>query len=296
MSTDSPKQPPDLAQRIVAFFIHSKITPMAAIIAVLIGAVAITFLPREEEPQINVTIIDLYVDLPATPAHEVEQRVSRPLEQLLRELPGVEYVYSTSNENHSLVSLRFYVGYPAQQAIVEANSKVNANLDVLPSGASKPLIKVRSIDDVPVMTLTLWSNTQDHYMLRKVAAQLEEEIKTAQDVSETQIVGGQKREIRVYPDRAAMHVHNMMLMDMVFALNQGNYPLVGGNFRIADEEIKTDSVATYRSIEDVANTQLKNYDYTIIASTKPPLRLGAGHGLDAEDRGGPRGTSSSRGR
>ena len=120
-----------LMDRLLSFFIESKITPLAAIIAVLIGMVAILSLPREEEPQINVTIIDLYVDLPATPVREVEQRACRPLEKLLRELTGVEYVYSTSMENRCLVSLRFYVGYSAQQAIVEANSKVNANLDIL---------------------------------------------------------------------------------------------------------------------------------------------------------------------
>ena len=177
-------------------------------------------------------------------------------------------------ENRSLVSLRFFVGYSPQQAIVEANSKVNANLDMLPSGASKPLIKVRSIDDVPILTLTLWSDTQDHYMLRKIAAQLEEEVKSAKDVSETNIFGGQKREIRIYPDRSAMHVNQVMLTDVVFALNQGNFPLPGGNYRVADQEIRTDSIATYRSVDDIANTQLKNYDYTIIAAPKPPLRLG----------------------
>ena len=140
MKPKSDKSSPSATQRLVALFINSKITPLAAIIAVLIGVLAIILLPREEEPQIDVTIIDLTSDLPAASAREVEQRVSRPLEKLLRELPGVEYVYSTSMENRSLVSLRFFVGYPAQKAILEANSKVNANLDVLPSGASKPLI------------------------------------------------------------------------------------------------------------------------------------------------------------
>jgi multidrug efflux pump subunit AcrB len=262
------------AERIVALFIKSKITPMVAVIAVLIGIVAIVALPREEEPQINVTIIDLNVDMPATPAGEVEQRVSRPLEQLLRELPGVEYVYSTSTENHSLVSLRFFVGFPAAQAIVDANSKVNAHLDILPAGASKPLIRARSIDDVPILTVTFWSATQNHYMLRKVAAQLEEEIKSTKNVGETTLYGGLMRCIQVYPDRAAMHVNQTMLSDIVFALNQGNYPLTGGDFRTANEEFRTDSVAAYRTVEDVANTQVKNYDYTIIAAPKPPLRLG----------------------
>jgi multidrug efflux pump subunit AcrB len=263
----------NLAQRIVALFINSKITPLLAIVAILIGVVSIASLPREEEPQINVTTIDLFVDLPATPSREVEQRACRPLEKLLRELPGVEYVYSTSSENRCLVSLRFFVGYSAEQAIVEANSKVNANLDVLPSGASKPLIKVRSIDDVPILTLTFWSEKHDHYMLRRIAAQLDEEVKGIHEVSETRLFGGQKREVRVYPDRAAMHVHNIMLADMFYALKQANYPMTGGEFKTADAEIKVDSIATFGSAEDVGNTQIKNYDSIIIAAPRSPIRL-----------------------
>ncbi len=263
----------NLAQRIVALFIDSKITPLLAIIAILIGVVSINHLPREEEPQINVTVIDLFVDLPATPAREVEQRACRPLEKLLRELPGVEYVYSTSTENRCLISLRFFVGYPADRAIVEANSKVNANLDSLPVGASTPLIKVRSIDDVPVLTLTFWSETHDHFMLRRIAAQLEEEIKGVEEVSETRLFGGQTREITVHPDRAAMHVHNVMLTDMLYALSQGNHPMTGGAFNTADAEVRVDSASALRTAEDVGNVQVKNYDMVIIAAPKSPLRL-----------------------
>lgn len=264
---------PGFMQRIVAFFIDSKLTPLLVILSVLLGVIAVLWLPREEEPQINVVIIDMFVDIPATPAVEVEQRVSRPLEKLMRELPGVEYVYSTSMENRSLVSLRFYVGYPAQKAIVEAHAKVNANLDLLPIGASKPLIKVKSIDDVPILTVTLWSETQDHYTLRRLAAQLEEEVKGAEGVGETALFGGQRREVRIYPDRAAMHAHRLMLVDILNALNQGNYPMTAGTLNQGDTEVKTDSTATYRTVEDVGNTQLKNYDGTIIASVRPPLRL-----------------------
>lgn len=273
MNHSGSKDTASLAYRIVALFIDSKITPLLALVAVLLGVFAINYLPREEEPQIKVTVIDLFVDLPATPAHEVEQRACRPLEKLLRELPGVEYVYSTSTENRCVVSLRFFVGFAAEQAIVEANSKVNASLDILPLGASKPLIKVRSIDDVPVLTLTLWSDASDHYALRRIAAQMDEEIKSVREVSETRLYGGQKREIRVYPDRAAMHVHKAMLADMFNSLGQGNYPAKGGEFRTADAEVRADSAAAFRTADDVGNAQVKNYDIVIIAAPKPPLRV-----------------------
>jgi multidrug efflux pump subunit AcrB len=273
MKTPVPHDRGNLASRLVALFINSRITPLLALIAVVLGAVAIHSLPREEEPQINVTLIDLFVDLPATPAREVEQRVCRPLEKLLRELPGAEYVYSTSNENKCLVTLRYYVGYAADRAIVEANSKVNANLDVLPAGASKPLIKVRSIDDVPVLTLTLWSEHHDHYSLRRIAAQMDEEIKGVKDVAETRLFGGQKREIRVYPDRAALQANKLMFVDLFYSLNQGNSPAKGGDFRAADAEVRTDSSTAFRTAEDVANAQVRNYDGTIIASIRDPLRV-----------------------
>ena len=264
----------NLGQRIVAMFIDSKITPLLVLVSILVGLVAMFGLAREEEPQINVTIIDLHVDIPSTPAFEVEQRVCRPLERLMHELPGVEYVYSTGNENRCLVSLRFYVGYSPLQAITEANTKVNQNLDILPVGATKPLLKVRNIDDVPVLSLTLWSEQVDSYELRRLAVQLCEELKGAEEVGETQVIGGERREIRVYPDRSALRAHGVMLSDVGYALQQGNNPISAGSFRQADSEVRIDGIATFRSAEDVRNTQIKNYDGTIIASATAPLRLG----------------------
>lgn len=263
----------NLSKRIVAQFIDSKITPLLAIIATLIGLIAIIGLPREEEPQINVTIIDIQVDMAATPASEIEQRACRPLEKLLHELPGSEYVYSTSMENQCLVSLRFYVGYPSSQAITETKAKIDAHKDVLPTGASDPLITVRNIDDVPVMTLTLWSDKVDSYGLRRLAAQLCEEIKSGKDIAEAKVIGGQRREIRVYPDQAALQAHGIMPSDIIYALKQGNYPLTAGHFRFTDQEIASDSLASYVTSEDVGNAELKNYDMNIIAATKSPIRL-----------------------
>ncbi|MFO1461048.1 MAG: efflux RND transporter permease subunit [Verrucomicrobiota bacterium] len=273
MSPSAPRSGHGVMGRVVAFFVDSKITPLLVVLSIVLGVVAVLGLPREEEPQINVTVIDLFVDLPAAPAAEVEQRVSRPLEKLMRELPGVEYVYSNTTENRSMVSLRFFVGYPAQKAIVEAHAKVNANLDLLPLGASKPLIKVKSIDDVPILTLTLWSDRQDLYMLRRLAVQLEEEIKGAEGVGETVIFGGQKREVRIHPDRAAMHAHRLMLVDLLYSLHQGNYPMSGGNLNLGDTEVRTDTLSAYRTVEDIGNTQTKNYDGTIIATPRAPIRL-----------------------
>ena len=147
-------------------------------------------LPREEEPQIIVPMIDVMVQMPGASPAEVEQRVTRPMEKLLWEIPGVEYVYSTSSPGLSMVIVRFYVGQNEEQAIVRLNQKLFANMDIIPPGVSAPIVKPRSIDDVPVMALTLWGARYSDFELRRVAEQLHDVIKEVPDVSEVTITGG----------------------------------------------------------------------------------------------------------
>ncbi len=128
---------------------------------------AVVALPREEEPQIIVPMIDVIVQMPGASPAEVEQRVTRPMEKLLWEIPGVEYVYSTSSPGMSMVIVRFYVGQDEEQAIVRLNQKLFANMDMIPPGVSPPMVKPRSIDDVPVMALTLWGARYSDVELRQ---------------------------------------------------------------------------------------------------------------------------------
>ena len=178
-----PIEPPaGVAARIVALFIDSKLTPLVVIASVLLGAAAVVLLPREEEPQIVVPMVDVFVQMPAASAAEVEQRVTRPLEKLLWEIPGVEYLYSTSSTGQALVIVRFEVGHSATDAIVKLNAKIAANLDRIPPGVSPPLVKVRSIDDVPILALTLSGPAYDHAQLRRLGAQLEDAVKQVPEV------------------------------------------------------------------------------------------------------------------
>src|SRR5215208_5711285 len=140
-----------LAGRLAATFIPSKLTPLLIVGAMALGAFAIAALPREEEPQIIVPMVDVFVAMPGASPAEVEQRVTRPLEKLLWEVPGVEYLYSTSSPGNAMVVVRFYVGQAEEPAIVRLNQKIAANMDLLPPGVSLPLVKPRSIDDVPIM-------------------------------------------------------------------------------------------------------------------------------------------------
>ena len=145
---------------------------------------AVVALPREEEPQIVVPMVDVFVDLPGASPTEVEQRVTRPLEKLLWEVPGVEYLYSTSSEGRSMLVVRFLVGQDEEHALVRLNQKLSAHAAELPPGATPPLVQARSIDDVPVMALTLWGAGYDDAQLRQMAAQLQETLKEVPGIAE----------------------------------------------------------------------------------------------------------------
>ncbi|MDW8310694.1 MAG: efflux RND transporter permease subunit, partial [Verrucomicrobiales bacterium] len=139
-----------LAGRIAQAFIDSKLTPLIVIASVLLGVFATLLLPREEEPQIKVPMIDVLVAMPGFNAKEVEERATRPMEKLLWEIPGVEYVYSTSSEGQCLAIVRFKVGEDVERSLVKLNQKLQSNFDRIPPGVSYPLIKPKSIDDVPI--------------------------------------------------------------------------------------------------------------------------------------------------
>src|SRR5579863_2243837 len=186
-----PIQVPRLAGRIARIFIQSKLTPLVIVFALLLGVFSILQTPREEEPQIVVPMLDVFVQMPGASAEEVTQRATIPMEKLLREIPGVEYVYSISHPGLSTVIVRFYVGTNEEDAIVRTYNKLYSNFDRIPQGVSQPIIKVRSIDDVPIMALTLWGKNYDPYQLRRIAGELEHSVKQLDDVSETTIIGGQ---------------------------------------------------------------------------------------------------------
>jgi multidrug efflux pump subunit AcrB len=193
-----------VAGRLAAAFIASKLTPLLIVGSMALGVVAVLVLPREEEPQIVVPMVDVIVSLPGTSPAEVEQRITRPMEKLLWEVPGVEYLYSTSSPGQSLVIVRFLVGEDEERALVRLNQKLQAHADRIPPGASPPIVKPRSIDDVPVMALTLWGEGFDDDVLRSVAGQLRESLAEVADVSEVTVMGGRRREIAVGLDPARL--------------------------------------------------------------------------------------------
>ena len=214
-------------------FVHSKLTPLLVIASILLGAMAVLLLPREEEPQIKVPMVDVMVAMPGASAKEVEERVVRPMEQLLWEIQGVEYVYSTAMAGKAMTIVRFKVGEDVEKSLVKLNHKLQSNYDRIPQGVSTPLIKARSIDDVPILALTLHSKTADHLTLRRVTAELETVVKRVPQVAQTTIIGGAHRQIRVQLDLQALAARNLSSAQVIGALTLANQAQQSG--RLIDD-------------------------------------------------------------
>jgi len=219
-----------LAGRVATAFIDSKLTQLLILASLVLGVFAVLATPREEEPQIVVPFADVFVEMPGASVREVEERVTLPMEKKLREIPGVEYVYSVTQPGAALAIVRFYVGEDEEDSLVKLYNKLSSNFDLIPPGASQPLIKPRSIDDVPILALTLWSERLDPLALRRLAAQLDEEIKAIPDVSETRLIGGLRRQLRVTLDRGRLAGHGVDPAQVVAALQGANRELRVGRF------------------------------------------------------------------
>ncbi|HEY0865501.1 MAG TPA: efflux RND transporter permease subunit [Lacunisphaera sp.] len=260
MSLPDPTPPHGFAGRLAGMFIDSRITPLLVLASLLLGVFAVIMLPREEEPQIKVPMVDVLVAMPGATAHEVENRVTRPMEKLLWEIPGVEYLYSTSSPGRSLVIVRFKVGSDLEQSLVRLNQKLQANYDRIPPGVSAPLIKPRTIDDVPVAALTLHSATQDHLTLRRLAAQLDDAVKALPDVAETTLIGGVRRQLRVSVDPVKLASRSLTLDDLAAALRAANARSQDGTLATANRDLLIETGAYLRDATDAAGLVLGAWD------------------------------------
>jgi len=230
-----------IAGSIARIFIQSKLTPLVIIGALLLGAFSILQTPREEEPQIVVPMLDVFVQMPGASAEEVAQRATVPMEKLLREIPGVEYIYSISHPGSSMVIVRFYVGTNEEAAIVRTYNKLYSNFDRIPPGVSQPIIKPRSIDDVPILALTLWGKNYDSAQLRRAASELEHSLKQLDDVSETTIIGGQPRQLRVILDAQRLAGYALTPAAVAAQLSAANTRSQAGSFARDNHEFQVEA-------------------------------------------------------
>jgi len=237
--------------RLAQAFINSKLTPLIIFAALALGIFAVIITPREEEPQIKVPMVDVFVPFPGASAHEVEERVSTPLEKLIWEIPGVEYVYTTSSSNFGLAIVRFKVGQDPEKSLVKLYTKIMANPEKIPPGAGPPVVKPKSIDDVPIVALTLWSDRYDSFALRQVADEVALEIKKIPNISDVALIGGERRQISVTMDPEKLSGYGVSALSIAQSLQQTNWRLPAGSFSEANREILLTSGRFLRTVDDV---------------------------------------------
>jgi len=234
-------------------FINSKLTPLLMIAFMAIGIYASYLTPREEEPQIDVPIADIFFRYPGASPKEIESRVMQPLEKVVANIPGVEYVYSTSMPGQAMLIVQFYVGEDVERSLVKMYNEIMKHMDEMPKGTSLPLVKTRSIDDVPVLGLTLWSENYDDYQLKRIAQELNNEIEQVENVSETKVIGGRSREVRVVLNNEKMtaaHVDALMIAQQIQLAN-GQFQ--AGAFNKNDNEYLVEAGDFLKTSEDVEN-------------------------------------------
>ena len=248
-----------IAGRIAQSFIDSKLTLLIVIASLLLGVFAVVMLPREEEPQIKVPMVDVLVSMPGFHTKEVEERATRPMEKLLWEIPGVEYIYSTSSEGQAMVIVRFKVGENMDSSLVKLNQKLQQNFDRIPHGVSTPLIKARTIDDVPILALTFHSARYDHLALRRLVAQVDEAVKQVPLVAETTIIGGAQRQLRVLLDPVRLAARNLSPAGLVPMLQQANKQFSAGGLTSDNHEVIVETGAFLQTAGDVGNVVVGVY-------------------------------------
>jgi len=239
------------AGRLAHAFINSKLTPLGIIASLLLGFLAIVLLPREEEPQIKVPMIDVMVALPGATPKEVEERLTIPMEKLLYELPGVEYIYSTSMQDRSMLIVRFFVGENLETSIVRLNQKLATNFDRMPHSVRQPLIKPHTIDDVPIMALTFHGKNYDHYTLRRMAAQVDDAIKNISEVAETKLIGGTRRQVTIEFDPLSLAARNLTVNELAPKIRAVNSQSISGNLKSLNSEIQLQTGTFLKSAQEI---------------------------------------------
>ncbi|SOC79559.1 Multidrug efflux pump subunit AcrB [Salinimicrobium sediminis] len=242
-----------LAGKIAKGFINSKLTVLLMIVFMIVGVYASFLIPREEEPQIDVPMADIFVGYPGASPTEVEQRIIKPLEKMVSNIPGVEYVYSTSMEEQGMLIVQFYVGEDIERSYVKLYNELMKNMDQFPPNVSQPLVKTRAIDDVPVLGLTLWSENYDDYQLRQMANELRHEIEKVEDVSIVNTIGGRDRQLRVVLDKDRMAASGVDLLGVTEKIKASNQQLSSGSFDRNDSEVLVSSGSFLESPQDVEN-------------------------------------------
>ncbi len=219
----------------------------------LIGGYSTFLIPREEEPQIKVPMADIFIGYPGAAPKDVETKVAAPMEKIISNVKGVEYVYSTSMKGQVMLIVQFKVGEDVERSLVKLYSELMKNMDKMPQGVTMPLIKTRAIDDVPVLGLTLWSEKYDDYQLKQIGQALTNEVKKINDVSDINILGGRSREVKVLLDKNKMAENHIDFLSINKQIQGNNMQMQSGNLLQQDTAFAVETGNFLNSADDVAN-------------------------------------------
>ncbi len=232
-------------------FIHSPLSPLLLIAMLGLGLLGLILTPRQEDPQISVPMVDILVQYPGASAEQVETLVSNPLEVLMSEITGVKHVYSASMRGAAVVTVQFIVGENMEESLVKLNDKIFANYDRIPPGVSKPLIKAKAVDDVPVVTFTLWSEDVDDASLRLLGLDLLQRIKEVPDTSKSFLVGGRAEQIQIEAQPEKLAGYGISLDQLAQTVQTANSERGVGRIESNNKSFKVFTGAFLRSAEDI---------------------------------------------
>ncbi|MEQ9405950.1 MAG: efflux RND transporter permease subunit [Cyclobacteriaceae bacterium] len=240
-----------ISGKIAHFFIHSKLTILLMVGLMIIGVYSSFLIPREEEPQINVPMADIMIGYPGASPLELESRIVEPLEKVIANIKGVEHIHSITMNGQAVMVIQFYVGEDIERSYVKLYDELTKNQHIIPEGAFPPMVKTRSIDDVPMLGLTLWSEKYDDFQLRQIAEELTSEIEKVKDVAITNEIGGRTRQVKITLDRDKMAESGVDALGVMQMLKAGNSSSQSGSFNKGDEEFLVTTGRFLSTIEDI---------------------------------------------
>lgn len=260
MENSNNHEPQGFIASIVRTFLTGPLSILLIVFAVIAGVTAIELTPREEEPQIVVPMVDIYVNFPGHSPREVEELVTRPLEKLMWQVDGVEHVYSMSQRDQSMVTVRFYVGQDRERAMVKIRDKVDGNQDLVPPGVTNWLVKPVEIDDVPIVTLTLTSPDASASELRRIAEEAEARLARVRNVFRSEIHGGYRREVRIEANQSKMLALGICFADIQMAVSSNNQLADSGRIMDGDNSMRVLVGKVIKSAAEIARIPIRSVD------------------------------------
>ncbi len=257
MENQDRHEAPGFIESIVKTFLTGPLSILLIVFAAIAGMMAINLTPREEEPQIVVPMVDIYVGFPGHSPREVEELVTRPLEKLMWQIDGVEHVYSMSQRDQSMVTVRFYVGQDRERAMVKIRDKVDGHQDIVPPGVSHWMIKPVEIDDVPIVTLTLTSPDSSASELRRIAEETEARLARVRNVFRSEIHGGYRREVRIEADQTRMQALGVCFADIQMAIAGNNLIADSGRIVAGETSLRLLSGKVIRSAAEISRIPIR---------------------------------------